>query len=79
MRKAAVKASAASVCCPKYFANSASRTSPARRLIRMPAPTEVAATRRQGLGMRSAVFAACQANHAITTAFCFRSCSRTRS
>ena len=38
----------------------------------MPAPTEVAATRRQGRGMRSAVVAACQANHAMTTGVLFQ-------
>src|SRR5438876_6607982 len=50
MRKAAVKASAASVRWPKYLAKSTCRASPARRLSRMPAPTDFAATRESGPG-----------------------------
>src|SRR6185436_14580200 len=50
MRKAALNASTASDSRPKYLEIRLARSSPASRLTRMPAPTEVAATWRSGPG-----------------------------
>src|SRR5215218_3041463 len=50
MRNAIWNASAASVRCPKYFAKRTDRAMPARRLRRMPAPTDCAATDGSGPG-----------------------------